>query len=82
MQQTTLNTYPQYIEHFEKGKYNYWVRIIVKNVEIACYERFFHLPQSFQKPSAAEGSENTYIWENVTWSRDQEILKSFSMLLN
>ena len=38
---------------------------LVANEEIAHNEEFLHLPQCFQKSSAAEASENVCIWKRV-----------------
>ena len=41
------------------------VENIVSKEEIACFEQFLRLSQSFQKSSAAEASESVYMWERV-----------------
>ena len=38
---------------------------IVTNGDIARLEQFLLLPRCFQKSSAAEASENVYMWERV-----------------
>ena len=42
------------------------VENIVSKEEIACFEQFLHLSQSFQNASAAEASERIYMWERIT----------------
>ena len=43
----------------------YRVVNIVTNGEIAHYEQFLHLPQSFQNTFAADESKCIYKWERV-----------------
>ena len=41
------------------------VENIVSKGEIACFEQFLLLSQSFQNSSAAEASASIYMWERV-----------------
>ena len=43
------------------------------NGEIAHYEQFIHLPQCFQKLSAADASESIYMWERVKHDNNRAV---------
>ena len=51
------------------------VKNIVANGEIAHYKQFHHLPQYFQKSSAAEASERVYRWERVILLPDTDVVR-------